>query len=61
MITLGYSKNLLDKQPAIKGEINQRNRRVDLFKCEPLPQGKMMPPGKDEVLNIVAKTSLEER
>lgn len=61
MITLGYSKNLLDKQPTIKGEINQRNWRVDLFKYERLPQGKMMPAGKDEILSMVAKTSLKER
>lgn len=61
MITLGYSKNLLDKQPMIKGEINQRNCRVDLFEYEPLPQGKTMPAGQNEILNMVAKTSLEER
>lgn len=61
MITLGYSKNLLDKQPMFKGEINQRNCRIDLFKYDSLLRGKMMPAGEDETLKMVAKTSVEER
>jgi hypothetical protein len=45
MITLGYSKNLLDKQPMFKGEINHTNCVIDLFKHESALQGKIVSGG----------------
>lgn len=42
---LEYSKNLLDKQFMVKGEINHTNYMIDLFKHESILQGKMISGG----------------